>query len=100
MAEVSEKPLVTVDVGQLAFEESVDSHLRSMFEQAVQWGAVLLLDEADVVLEKRSYENHARNAIVSGRYTYTLSRTTPLKRGAPKRCPPLLVFQSSRFHRV
>lgn len=67
MAEVSEKLLVTVDVGQLAFESSVDSRLRTIFEQAVRWGAVLLLDEADVVLEKRSYENHSRNAIVSGK---------------------------------
>lgn len=66
MAEVSEKPLVTVDVGQLAFEREVDRRLRTIFEQAVRWGAVLLLDEADVVLEKRSWENHARNAIVSG----------------------------------
>lgn len=71
MAEVSEKPLVTVDVGQLAFEREVDTRLRTIFEQAVRWGAVLLLDEADVVLEKRSWENHARNAIVSGKYSFT-----------------------------
>lgn len=78
MAEVSERPLVTVDVGQLAFERSVDSHLRQIFEQAVRWDAVLLLDEADVVLEKRSWENHARNAIVSGMSLYSILSTCRL----------------------
>jgi hypothetical protein len=34
--------------------------------QASRWDAVLLLDEADVVLEKRSYEDIRRNGIVSG----------------------------------
>lgn len=72
MSEVSEKPLVRVDVGELAFEREVDSRLRIIFEQAVRWGAILLLDEADVVLEKRSWENHARNAIVSGKYSFTM----------------------------
>lgn len=71
MAEVSEKPLVTVDVGQLAFEQEVDRRLRTIFEQAVRWGAVLLLDEADVVLEMRSWENHNRNAVVSGKQSFT-----------------------------
>ena len=33
--------------------------------QASRWDAVLLLDEADVVLEKRSYEDIRRNGIVS-----------------------------------
>lgn len=81
MAEVSEKPLMTVDVGQLAFEEEVDSRLRTIFEQAVRWGAVLLLDEADVVLEKRSWENHARNAIVSGKVLseFAYGHVEPLK---------------------
>ncbi|KAG6353258.1 hypothetical protein INS49_007557 [Diaporthe citri] len=74
MAEVSEKPLLTVDVGQLAFEREVDRRLRTIFEQAVRWGAVLLLDEADGVLEKRSWENHARNAIVSGKHSSTLEQ--------------------------
>ena len=76
MAEVSEKPPVTVDVGQLAFERSIDNHLRIIFEPAVRWGAVMLLDEADVVLEKTSWENHARNAFVSGRYTFPIVRCT------------------------
>ena len=39
--------------------------LRAIFRAAVEWNAILLLDEADVVLEARSFEDVHRNASVS-----------------------------------
>jgi hypothetical protein len=39
--------------------------LRATFQAAVEWNAILLLDEADVVLEARSFEDVHRNASVS-----------------------------------
>ncbi len=39
----------------------------AIFTRASRWDAVLLLDEADVLLEKRSYEDLHRNGIVSGK---------------------------------
>jgi hypothetical protein len=51
----------------LTAEDQVVSRLRKIFEQAARWDAVLLLDEADVILEKRSYEDLRRNGIVSGK---------------------------------
>ncbi|KAK8135621.1 hypothetical protein PG984_003561 [Apiospora sp. TS-2023a] len=50
---------------ELSKEKEVVVRLEKIFELAVRWDAVLLIDEADVVLEKRSYENLKRNAIVS-----------------------------------
>jgi len=47
----------------------VVTHLQKAFDTASRWDAVLLLDEADVLLEKRSYEDIRRNGIVSGKGT-------------------------------
>jgi AAA+ superfamily predicted ATPase len=44
----------------------VVDRLQEIFTTASRWDAVLLLDEADVLLEKRSYEDLKRNGIVSG----------------------------------
>lgn len=41
------------------------SRLQNVFVSAARWDAVLLLDEADVILEKRSFEDFKRNGIVS-----------------------------------
>ncbi|KAL1877964.1 hypothetical protein Daus18300_002318 [Diaporthe australafricana] len=65
MAEYIEKPLFTISLGQLSNEENIDQRLETIFDYSVKLGGVLLLDEADVVLEARSYENLKRNALVS-----------------------------------
>jgi hypothetical protein len=48
--------------------------LQKAFDTASRWDAVLLLDEADVLLEKRSYEDIRRNGIVSGKRTLVWRR--------------------------
>ncbi|KAK8035519.1 hypothetical protein PG993_010514 [Apiospora rasikravindrae] len=65
IAEYTERPLYSVNIGELSREKEVVSRLEKIFELSVRWDAVLLIDEADVVLERRSYENLKRNAIVS-----------------------------------
>jgi SpoVK/Ycf46/Vps4 family AAA+-type ATPase len=59
--------LFPINIGELTAEDRVVSRLQKIFEQAARWDAVLLLDEADVILEKRSYEDLRRNGIVSGK---------------------------------
>jgi hypothetical protein len=49
-----------IDVG-------AEEKLQTTFAAASHWGAILLLDEADVVLEQRSFENLTRNAYVSSK---------------------------------
>lgn len=66
MAEYTRRPLLQVtcgDIGQDA--EVVEQRLEDHFQLAHRWGCVMLLDEADVFLQKRSKEDLARNAIVS-----------------------------------
>ncbi len=67
MAEYACKPLIHLSVGNLvAFDDSIEERLTDAFETAGRLGAILLLDEADVVLEARSFEDVRRNGIVSG----------------------------------
>lgn len=65
MAEYTRKPLYSINIGDLTAEHQ-SRRLEDVFSQSSRWDAVLLLDEADVVLEKRSFEDVKRNGIVSG----------------------------------
>lgn len=67
MAEFIEKPLFSISLGQLSDEENIDERIETIFDYSVSMDGVLLLDEADVVLEARSYENLKRNALISGK---------------------------------
>jgi AAA+ superfamily predicted ATPase len=66
VAEYTKKPLYPINIGELTSEQNIVSKLQWHFTIASRWDAVLLLDEADVLLEKRSYEDFRRNGIVSG----------------------------------
>lgn len=45
--------------------EDVEKYLESAFYLGKLWGCVVLLDETDVFLEQRSFEDLERNALVS-----------------------------------
>lgn len=49
-------------------EMYLEERLKKEFDRAARWDAILLLDEADVVLEARSFEDVRRNGMVSGEY--------------------------------
>ncbi|KAJ4301945.1 hypothetical protein N0V90_004041 [Kalmusia sp. IMI 367209] len=65
VAEYTHKPLYSINIGELTAEDKVAARLQNVFVSAARWDAVLLLDEADVILEKRSFEDFKRNGIVS-----------------------------------
>lgn len=67
IAEYTEKPLYSINIGEVSSEKDIVNRLQKMFELSARWDAVLLMDEADVVLEKRSYQDMKRNAIVSSK---------------------------------
>lgn len=67
IAEHVKRPIIPLSVGNLvAMEDSIEDRLTEAFANASRLGAILLLDEADVVLEARSFEDVRRNGIVSG----------------------------------
>lgn len=46
----------------------VEENLTSNFKLAKSWGAVLLIDEADVFMERRGPADLERNSLVAGGY--------------------------------
>ncbi|TDL27684.1 P-loop containing nucleoside triphosphate hydrolase protein [Rickenella mellea] len=60
------KPLYVVGAGDLGTSSALlDANLTRIFTISASWGAVVLIDEADVFLEERSFHNLERNAMVA-----------------------------------
>jgi pheromone shutdown protein TraB len=47
--------------------KDVESNLTRSFKTATSWGAVLLIDEADVFMARRSIEDLARSSLVASK---------------------------------
>lgn len=68
VAEYTQKPLYQVSVGDITSESKGNSsraYVEDIFKRSSRWDAVMLIDEADVILEKRSLEDFDRNSLVS-----------------------------------
>jgi len=66
IAELLKCPLYMVSAGELGTDPArLEHELQKILDIAHSWGAVLLLDEADVFLEKRQIHDIHRNALVS-----------------------------------
>lgn len=66
IAELLQRPLYMVSAGELGMDSrTLEAELNKILDIAHSWGAVLLLDEADIFLEKRTIQDIHRNALVS-----------------------------------
>lgn len=66
VAEHTRRPLYAVSSGELGTNPTeLEENLSRILDVATVWKAVLLLDEADVFLEKRSLHDLKRNSLVS-----------------------------------
>ncbi|KAI5793304.1 P-loop containing nucleoside triphosphate hydrolase protein, partial [Geopyxis carbonaria] len=66
ISEYLKRPLYMVGAGDLGTDaRTLETQLSRILDIAHVWGAVLLLDEADVFLERRSVHELQRNALVS-----------------------------------
>ncbi|KAJ7215866.1 P-loop containing nucleoside triphosphate hydrolase protein [Mycena pura] len=66
VAEHLERPLYVVGTSELSTVPSeLEGKLKSILDLATAWDAVLLIDEADVLLEQRSLHEIERNSLVS-----------------------------------
>jgi len=69
VAESTRRPLYHVSTGELSTEvASLEKQLVDIFRLGSRWGAVVLLDEADVLMQQRTASDLQRNAIVAGQY--------------------------------
>lgn len=63
---VAQSPLYVISAGDLGSNASeLDASLITIFSLATAWRAVVLIDEADVFLERRSLQELVRNAMVA-----------------------------------
>ena len=66
MAEFTSRPLLSLTCGDIGTNEFyVEEALSKWFKLAEIWGAVMLIDEADVYLERREVNELDRNGLVS-----------------------------------
>ncbi len=67
VAEYTRRPLLPLTSGDIGTDPvTVDRTLAKYFKLGESWGAIVLLDEADVYLEARNLHDLARNSLVSG----------------------------------
>lgn len=82
VAESTRRPLYHVSTGELDIEvKELESQLTKIFRVGLRWGAVVLLDEADVLMTRRSSSELQRNSIVAGKRPAPrlLGRADPLQ---------------------
>ncbi len=66
VSELLERPLYMVSVGELGINSGeLEKNLRQILDVAQIWNAVILIDEADIFLEKRASGDVVRNSLVS-----------------------------------
>ncbi|KAK2023511.1 ATPase [Colletotrichum zoysiae] len=66
VAELTNRPLISLTSGDLSVDsDSVEGNLSYFLELGRRFGALVLLDEADVYLERRRAKDIARNGLVS-----------------------------------
>ncbi|KAK4172396.1 P-loop containing nucleoside triphosphate hydrolase protein [Triangularia setosa] len=74
IAETTKKPLLLFPTGELGSDlKSIQLELRRLVRYGTAWKAILLIDEADVVLESRQVDGHVsleRNALVAGKKSF------------------------------
>jgi SpoVK/Ycf46/Vps4 family AAA+-type ATPase len=64
-AEMLHKPLYPVSMAELGTTPAeLEAGLTKILELASEWGAIVLMDEADIFLERRSQNEIVRNAMV------------------------------------
>ncbi|KAF0322177.1 ATPase [Colletotrichum asianum] len=67
IAEFTRRPLMILTTSDIGTEPTaVEENLTSNFKKAMKWGAVLLIDEADVFMERRTTSDLTRNSLVAG----------------------------------
>lgn len=71
------RPLYIVDGGDLGIHAAaLDKALKEIFDIATVWKAIVLIDEADVFLERREMSDLNRNAMVAVLYVYFTGNLT------------------------
>lgn len=67
VAALTERPLLSLTCADIGTDpEVIEENLRRWFSIAQNWGAIMLIDEADVYMEQRKVQDLVRNNLVAG----------------------------------
>ncbi|KAJ4982815.1 hypothetical protein SVAN01_11688 [Stagonosporopsis vannaccii] len=67
IAGFTNRPLMVLTSSDIGVSpEFIETKLTEQFKQARRWGAILLIDKADVFMERRSVADLTRNSLVAG----------------------------------
>ena len=103
-SEIIQRPLYRVHSGQLGLNvAAMESALKDVLTRAQRWGAVMLIDEADVYIKRRD-DNIAMNAVVgvflrvleyfNGLLFLTTNRVDDIDEAIVSRCIALIKFSA------
>ncbi len=106
-AEVSHRPLYRVHSGQLGLSVgAMETALKDALTRAQRWGAVMLIDEADVYIKRRD-DNIAANAVVgvflrvleyfNGLLFLTTNRVNDIDEAIVSRCIALIKYHPPAY---
>ncbi|KUJ16655.1 P-loop containing nucleoside triphosphate hydrolase protein [Mollisia scopiformis] len=65
LSEFTKRPLLKINLGKIASHKKWEPALERIFTNAEDWKAILLIDEAEIVLEKRTFERMTQNSWIS-----------------------------------
>jgi hypothetical protein len=102
-SEAMKRPLYSVQASQLGINlEHLERNLKEVLNRAVRWGAILLLDEADVYVHERG-DDLEQNAVVgvflrvleyySGVLFMTTNRGTLIDDAITSRCTAIISYE-------
>jgi len=66
VANDTRRPLLALTAADIGLKEDSEAQLRTWFTLAAKWDAILLIDEADLFLERRREGDIDRNSLVTG----------------------------------
>lgn len=67
IANFTERPLLSLTCSDIGVEPTeIEANLLKWFKLAEKWGAIMLIDEADIYMEQRQVQDIARNHLVAG----------------------------------
>lgn len=69
LSEQHHRPLYRINLGRLVADYRWESKIEEIFRQAHFWDAILLVDEAEVILAERTQENMHQSAWVAGEWS-------------------------------
>lgn len=77
IAEYTQRPLMVLTSSDISTNPAtVEINLTREFKKAKSWGAVLLIDEADVFMQQRDTRDLERNSLVAGKFRYASEKDT------------------------